>query len=292
VGGQALEGHHGWVPASYAMQTAGLGLLLSAFIYSEQAWADVSPGGIAVGTLSFAVPIVLAPRAMRRDTVMPAVHLAVGLGFLAVFLDRATPLSADAIVWVLDAALLASAIVLVRLLSTDTSGERHAWALNAFVTALLAGFVLIAWTGTGPLDMEDHVVWPLDAWLLLVVALTHWGVHRAPPGLKQAWFGSVLAYCMVFWIPLGMWSVHGALDGPSELALLIVGGAGVVGFLYGDRHGVRDLLAAAALAFIVALWAWALDRAGALGAVLALAATAALLFWVSGKVRASGPDPR
>jgi len=42
-------------------------------------------------------------------------------------------------------------------------------------------------------------------------------------------------------------------------------------------------MGAAALAFIVPLWYWAVDRGGALGAVAALAATAALLFWLSGR---------
>ena len=73
--------------------------------------------------------------------------------------------------------------------------------------------------------------------------------------------------------------------GSAELSLLAVGGVGVFGFVYAERHGIRELLGMSALAFIVALWYWAVSRAGALGAVAALAATAGALFWISGKAR-------
>jgi hypothetical protein len=45
----------------------------------------------------------------------------------------------------------------------------------------------------------------------------------------------------------------------------------------------------ATLAFIVPLWYWAVDRAGALGAVAALIATAGILFWVSGRIGPRAP---
>jgi hypothetical protein len=209
------------------MQTSGVGLLLGAFLYSEGAWQDMSAGGIGVGVLSLAAPIVLAPRAMRRGVVMPAVHLATGLGFLAVFLDRATPLSADGIVWVLDGVLIASMLVLVRMLVTDRTGERHPWALNAFVMAMLAGFALVAATAVGPLDLSDDAVWPLDAWLGLAVILAVWGVHRGPVGLSRGWLGRVLAWLLCVWMAFGFFTALEALDGPPELPLLLVGGAGV-----------------------------------------------------------------
>jgi len=281
--GVRIGGARRWRPASYLMQTSGLGLLLGAFVYSEGAWSDLSAGGIATGVLSLAAPIVLAPRAMRRDVVMPAVHLAMGLGFLAVFLDRATPLSGDAIVWVLDGVLVVAALALVRLLARDPSGERSPWALNAFVMAMLAGFVLVATTAVGPLGLTDDAVWPLDLWLAVCVALTVWGVHRGPPSLSREWLGRVLAWLLLAWIVLGFVTALEALDGPPELTLLLVGGAAVAAFAYASSVGFRSLMGTAALAFIVPLWYWAVDRGGALGAVAALAATAALLFWLSGR---------
>ncbi|HSM62278.1 MAG TPA: DUF2157 domain-containing protein, partial [Longimicrobiales bacterium] len=122
AGGVRLEGRGRWRPASYLMQTAGLGLLLFAAVYSEQAWVDRTPGAVVVGILALAVPLVLAPRSFRRNVVMPAVHFCAGLAFLAVFLDRALGLSDDGLVWTLDAVLLASTLVFSRLLLRDPDG--------------------------------------------------------------------------------------------------------------------------------------------------------------------------
>jgi hypothetical protein len=289
--GVRFENSHRWLPVSYLMQTSALGLLLTAFIYSERAWSDTSAGGFVMGVLSLGVPIVLAPRSMRRSVVMPAVHLAMGLGFLAVFLDRATGLSGDAIVWVLDAVLLASALVLMRTVKSDLAGERHPWALNAFVMAMLAGFVLITITAIGPLSLDDEAVLPLDLWLGISVVLAVWGVRHDAEGLRREIFGRLLAYLLFLWIPFGFFTALETLDGPPELAVALVGGAGVIAFLYANRWGLRHLFGFAALAFICALWYWGWERGGAFGAVLALAATAGILFWLSGRSgEADAPD--
>ncbi|MEQ1855048.1 MAG: hypothetical protein ABL963_01180 [Longimicrobiales bacterium] len=273
-----------WRPAAYLMQTAGLGLLFSAFVYSRRAWADLSLGGVLVGVLSLVVPIVLAPRAMRRNRVMPAVHLAFGLAFLAVFLERATPLSEDAIIWVLDAVLLATLLMLSRALSSEGGVERHPWMVNALVTAMGSGFLLVTWTGLGPLDLSEDAIWPLDLWLALTVGLGVWGIERGPPSLSREWLGDLLAWLLVAWIALGFYTSLEALDGPPELPLLLVGGAGVAAFVYANGRGLRSLMGAATLAFVAPLWYWAVDRGGALGAVAALVATAGILFWVSGRI--------
>jgi hypothetical protein len=290
AGAVRLEGSRRWRPASYLMQTSGLGLLLAAFVYSEAAWPDLSVGGFVAGLLSLAVPIVLAPRAMRRNSVMPAVHLAMGIAFLGIFLDRATPLSEDAIAWALDAVLLGAIFVLLRVLADDPDGERHPWALNAFVMAMLAGFVLVSLTAIGPLDLSEEAIWPLDLWLGITVALAVWGVERGPAGLSRVWLDKILAWLLVAWIVFGFFTALEALDGPPELPLLLVGGAGVVAFMYANAKGFRGLMGAAALAFIVPLWYWAVDRGGALGAVAALAATAGVLFWLSGRTGRADSD--
>jgi hypothetical protein len=286
--GARLEGGRRWLPASYLMQTAGLGLLLGAFAYSEEVWLDRTPGGVVIGVLALATPIVLAPRAMRRNVVMPAVHLAMGFGFLAVFLDRTTSLSGNSTVWILDGVLLASVFVLIAVMLRDPDGERHPWALNAFVMAMFGGFFLIAWTGLGVLRLSNEVLYPLDLWLALTVALTLWGIHAAPDGLRREWFGQLLALLMLTWIPFGLLTAYETIDGPAELALLLVAGVGGAGFVYGNREEIRALMAASTLAFVTALWVWAVDRGGALGAVAALVVTAALLFWISG--RTGEPD--
>jgi len=286
VAGVTLEGRSRWRPAAYAMQTAGLTLLLAALAYSESAWPDLSVGGVAAGLASLVVPLVLAPRAMRRNTVMPAVHLAFGLAFLALFLERSTPLDEEALVWVLDAVLAVAIVVLVRMLARDPDGLEHPWVLNAFVMAMLAGFVLVWATALGPLDLDEHSVWPVDVWLAMSAALTVWGVERGPAGLRRAWLDKVLACLLVTWVILGFYTSLDALRGPPELPLLVVGGAGVAAFVYANAREFRSLMTAAALAFIAPLWYWALDRGGALGgvaALAALAATAGVLFWLSGR---------
>lgn len=281
--GAHLEGHRRWTPASYLMQTAALGLLMVAALYSKEAWDDLTAGGVAAGVAALVVPLALAPRAIRRSAVMPAVHLAFGLGFLAVFLDRATPLSGDAIVWVLDGVLLVSAALLVSVLRKDPAGRGHPWALNAFVTAVYAGAVLVAFTSLGPMDLEETAIYPLDLWWVLLTGLTLWGIHRAPRGLRQDWFEVQLAYCVLFWIPLGFFTALEAMDGGPWLQLGLVGSVAVAGFVYAARVGVTRVMITSALAFVAALWYWAVEMAGALGAVLALAVAAALLFRISGR---------
>ena len=287
VAGVALEGTHRWRPASYLLQTSGAVLVLASYVYSAGAWGDGTLGGRVVGFLALATPIVLAPRALRRNLVMPAVHLALGLGFLAVFLNRATSLSDQAIVWVLDAVLLVAILGLVSLMRRDPAGERHPWALNAFVMGMGAGFVLVSMTVFGVLSMSDGGLLALDLWLALSVALTLWGVHRAPPGLHRGWFDRLLAYECLAWVPLGLGTAFETFDGPPELGVVMVGGVGVLAFIHADRHGLKQLMGTASLAFIVPVWWWAVERAGALGGVAALLATAGFLFWASGR-RGSG----
>jgi len=270
------------------MQTAGLGLLLGALIYSERAWADLTAGGMVAGALALAVPAVLGPRAIREGNVMPAVHLAFSFAFLAVFLDRATPLSPDGTVWVLDAVLLAALLALTRMLREEADDAERPWVLNAFVTAISAGFVLIGWTAVGPLRFEETAILPLDAWLLLSIALTMRGIDSDGFGDRRAWLERLLSLQVLLGVGFGFFTALEALDGPPELAVLFVGGGGVLAFLYANRRGLRQVLGSAAVAFVAAAWYWGVERGGALGAVFALALTAAALFWISG--RSGSPD--
>jgi hypothetical protein len=286
--GTLLEGRtERWRPAAYLTQTAGLVLLFVAYVYSEQAWPDATAGGVLSGVLALATPIVLAPRAMRQNVVMPAVHLTLGIPFLAVFLDRATGLSGDGIVWVLDGVLAIAIFVLARTLARGE--DRHPWALHAFVMAMVVGFALISLTALEPLDMEENAVWPLDVWLAMAAGLAVWGMEGAAQSARRALLASSLCWLMVAWIPLGFYTALEALGGPSELPLLLVGGMAGVAFVYASNAGLRELMAAASLAFIAPLWYWAVDRAGALGAVAALAVTAALLLWVSSRTGPKEP---
>ncbi|MEM7414102.1 MAG: hypothetical protein AAF389_01325 [Gemmatimonadota bacterium] len=283
VGGVRLEAEERWRPASYLMQASGLGLLLAAYIHSESVWPDQSIPGFVVGIASLVTPIALTAHAMRRSVVMPAIHLAAGLAFLAIFLDRTTGMSFDEIVWCLDAVLVAAIVVLVRMLQSDPDLRQRPWALNAFVLAMGAGFVFVALTALGPFSMSEDALIPVDLWLAFSVALTLWGVHRAPAGLRRSWFQTLLAWEMLAWAILGCITVGATWNADPWLALILVGGVAVVGFMHADKHSFDALMTASSFAFIVPVWWWSVDTAGALGGVFALLATAGLLFWASGR---------
>jgi hypothetical protein len=285
--GLQLEHGERWRPAAYLMQTAGLLIVLFAFAYSERPWPDLTTPAVVIGIGALVLPLVLAYRSIGRDPFMPAVHVAIGLSFLAVFLDRATPLDEDGIVWVLDGVLVLIGIALLarlRRAGRSEDARDDAWALNAFVAAMYAGFVLVGLTAAGPFDLDDGTVWALDAWLLGMVALTLWGIHRAPPALQREWFGLQLALGVVMAVPLCFYTTLEALDAPPETAALACAALGGLAMAYGLRREVRSVLVAGCLALLIAAWYYGVERGGVLGAVAALAATAALLFWLSARL--------
>jgi uncharacterized membrane protein len=282
--GARIEAARRWLPAALLMQVSGLGVLAFAIIYSERAWADGTAGAIILGVLGLLAPVVLAPRTLRGSTLMPAVHLCFALEFLALFLDRATPVSGNDIIWIIDGVLVAAIVLLVALMRRDQEGKLHPWALNAFAAALYAGFVLVVLTGDQPLDLQEDVAYALDVWLLLVVGVTLWGIHRAPSGLRRDWFEDQLALAMLAWIPLAFFTALEAMESGPEVPLALIGVPAVAGFAYADRYRVRGVLATSALSFVVAVWYWGVERAGALGAAIALGVTAGLLFWLSGRI--------
>jgi hypothetical protein len=281
--GILLGGRARWRAASVFLQVAGLLVLLGTYMYSEAAWDDGSPGGILVGLLALATPLATAPRSLlSRDPFMPAFHLSLLLGFLAVFLDRATPLSADAILWVLDGVLVVLGMLLLRALARDPEGSD--WALNAFVMAMYAGLLLVALTGLEVFRLDESTLYGVDAWLLGMTALTLWGIHRAPPALQRDWFERQLGGTVLLWIPFLFATCIELWDAPAELTALLVGGVGAAGLWHSVRFGGRQTLVASCLAVLAAAWYYGIERGGALGVVLSLGLSAAFLFWVSTRI--------
>lgn len=291
TGGIVLEARGRWAPTSYALQLAGLGLLLSAYVWSERAWPDLSLPATVFGGSALIVPVALGWRALRsRDAYMPAAHFAAGLGFLAVFLDRTTALSGDAIIWILDAVLLCTIAGLGRILALDPGREEHPSALNTFIAAMGAGFVLVGYTAAEPLDMGVDVFLALDAWWALTTALTVWGLERGGRLAQRSGLTLLIAIELLAWIGLGFTTVTETFDGGFGLTTLLVSGMAVVAFVYADRRGLTELLLAAAIAFVVPIWIWAVEAAGALGGIAALVLTATLLFVAAGR-RGSATTP-
>ena len=273
----------GWV-----LETTALAVLLVALAYSERAWPDRSPGAVVVGLLCLVVPLVLTPLSVRRGHVMPAVNAAFGYGFLYLFLDRSLGLPSDRIIWALDGVAAASIAVLLAHIVRSPPGEDRSWVLGVLLTSLWAGFVLVLFTGLGPLDLEEDAVFPLDAWLAAVAGLTLWGMHGAPAPLRRPWYGRQLAWTLLLGIPLTFWTFLGGLESSPWTAAAGVGvfGAGVL--WYGLREGDRPILLVGCVALVSGAWYLAVERGEGLGAAGALAFTGALLFWVSSRL-GSGP---
>ena len=283
AGGITLEVRGRWAPSSFALQLAGVGLLLTAYVWSERAWADQSLQATIFGGSALVAPAALVWRSIKsRNTLLPGIHFAAGLGFLAIFLDRSTPLSGDSIIWVLDGVLLLATMILGRLLSAGPEYGGKDWALNAFITSMGAGFVLVTLTATGPLGMEDPML-ALDAWWALAVGLTVCGLAVETTPADRGGLQYLLALEVLGWIPLGMATARETLNQGPGLATLMVSGVAIAAYLYADRSGYTPVLAAAAIAFVLPIWAWAVEAGGATGGIAALTLTAGVLFWAAGR---------
>lgn len=289
--GLVLERSVRVAPAAYLLQASGLALLLMTSVYSTRAWSDASAGAIVFTTFLLVVPLVTAGLAIRRNTIMPAIHTAFGYAFLFVFLQRTTAIDPETSIWILDAVALAATVLLVLRLRDDAHHDEDDWTLNAFVASLWSAGVLVFFTALGPLSLREDAVWALDLWLVIVTLLTLWGIHRAPHGLRRDWFGRQLALCIVMGTGLGFATALGSLDMSELGAALLVGGLGAAGLFYGLRFDARDAIAASCLALLAAAWYFGTETGGAIGAVAALVFSAALFFWLSmrlGGTRAEG----
>jgi hypothetical protein len=279
--GMVTESSERMAPAAYLLQSAGLALLLMSFIYSGRAWSDSSPGAIVFGIAIIAVPLVTAGLAIRRNPVMPAIHTAFGYAFLYTFLERATPLDDTSILWILDGVAVLATVLLALRLGRAEHQEPDDWTLNAFISSLYAAGILVFLTAAGPLNMDDQAVWALDLWLVIVGGLALWGIHAAPPGLRRSWFALQLSVCMLLAMIFGWWTTLGALDMDDTAAALFIGVLGAAGIVYGLRFDARDTIIASCITLLTAAWYFGTEAGGAFGAVLALAFSAILFFWIS-----------
>ena len=279
--GMRLEAARRYVPVTYALQTSGLILLLSAYVYSMEAWDNTTAGGIVVGLLALATPVATIPVFVRRNPVMPAVASALGYGFLAAFLFRAFDLDADIIIWVLDGALVSTLAVLGLLMHSGRAESVSRRTFYAFAVSLYAGYAMAGMTAAGPLELGDETLLALDAWLVLVTALALWGIHRAPAALRSARYTYHVAASVLLAIPLGFGTTLEVYDLPPLGTAAVVAGAGACGLWYGLRRDARPLVLCSCATIVSAAWYLGVDAGERLGSVLALAFTAALFFWVA-----------
>ncbi len=286
--GLKIEHRTRWRPVAYLLQVAGLGILLLAVGHSERAWADRSPVAAGFAFLALAIPLAMVPVTSYRNQFMPAVHTAFGYGFLYLFLDRALGMDWEEAIWVLDLVLMASLTFFALRFRRDPEGS--GWAVGALVAGLFAGMILILLTGLGPLDRGDEAILGLDLWYGVVVLLTLWGIHQPDPGLSRPWYGTVLAWLVLLWVPIGYATTLELLDLGDVASALAQAVVGALAIAYGMGRGHRSVMYAGCFLVVVAAWVFGIQASGALGAVLALAFTAGLLFWVAGRTGREDPS--
>jgi len=274
-----------WRYSGVLLQTGGLGVILFGLVYSSNAWPDGTGGAVGAGALAFAIPVVLAPLSFREGVIMAGIHTALAFGYLTVFLDRTFGLDFDAIVWFLDGAALA-AIGVFWLAIRRWPEEYTDRALVAFAVSMWAGLVLALCTGLGPLDMPEHAILAMDLWMLLVAGLTLWGIHRSPSEFRRDAYETNLALCVAVGGLMAMFTAGETWDLGAEGAAAAGALVGALGSAYGLRWRSHQVLLVGALVILLGTWVFAVDQAGAMGGVLALLASAAVLFWISTRIRA------
>jgi hypothetical protein len=284
--GVALGSRQRWRAVSGLLQVAGPVMIIMAAAWSENAWRDRSAAGIAAGLVVLTASALALAAARKQGELLMA--LQVPLSFLATFeaLDRGAGLQVKTILWILDGVLLvALAWTAIRL--RKPGGPT--WLLGTFTAFLYASLVLLLFSGVIVWDLKRFAIIPVDIWLLAVAGLSMWGLQPdIPEYLRHEAYERQLAWCILLWIPFGFFTTLVSLrSGPSEAAL-VVAAAGALGLGYALPRGSRAVLVTACITLLAAAWYYGVSKAGALGAVGALAATAVLLLWASSRLTTPG----
>ncbi|MBI4539245.1 MAG: DUF2157 domain-containing protein [Gemmatimonadetes bacterium] len=282
--GMLLEARERWRRIGYAFQVAGLGALLIAVGYSEQAWPAGSTLAVVAGSTALATPGVVLAIVLRRSAVMPAIMLAATYPFVAVGVARVASLSGDTVIWIADGVFGLTALALAILLARSRAGVSQPWLLPAVAVQLYAALFLVGATALEALELDERGAYLLDAWLVAVTALAWWGLHGAPPALRRPWYAAQLTLSVLLGIWLGFWTLSGPLGAGPTATAAVVAMLGVLGLGHGVPRGMPELMAASCLAIVSAAWYYAFERAQLLGTVLALLVTAAALFWLAGRI--------
>lgn len=282
--GIALTARDRWSGVAYLLQVVGPVVIAMAAAWSENAWPDRSSGGVGAAVVMLATTVLALVVAARKDSLLVALQVPLAFLFLYVVLDRGLGFDVKTCLWVLDALLVVA-------LATTAFGLRRpdgpGWLLGAFTSFLYAALALLLFSAIIVWNMHRMAVVPMDIWLLTVAGLSVWGMQEGvPEQLRHAAYERQLAYCVILWIPFGFFTTLVSLySGPTEAALVVAAG-GASGLWFALPRGSRDVLVASCLTLLAAAWYYGSARAGALGAVVALAATAAALLWASSRMQA------
>lgn len=280
--GVALTARGRWRAVAGILQVAGPIMIVMAAAWSENAWPDRSPGAVAAGLVCLATLAVALGVALRKDALLVALQVPLAFLFLYVALDRSLGVDVETCLWILDGVLVvALAAVAVRL--RQPGGPP--WLLGAFTALLYAAVALLLFSGLTAWHLDRLSIVPVDIWLMLVAGLSLWGAQPSvPEHLRHEGYERQLAYCILLWIPLGFSTTLDAMYAGPNTAALTVAAAGALGLWFAIPRGSKGVLVASCLTLLIAAWYYGSARAGALGAVVALAATAALLLWASSRM--------
>lgn len=286
--GVRLLGPPRLVPVAYLLQLSAPVLLVMALAYSENAWPDQTFGGVVAGVVSLAIPLVIVSLTLRKDPVLGALQAVFSFLFFFLFLDRALGLEMRTSLWVLDGVgLLGLGWLGYRL--RDPQGPE--WTLDTFLALLYASLFLVFLSGDILWDLESFVIIPADVWLLTVAGISVWALQEnVPVHLQRDWYERQLAYCIVLAIPFAFMTTLEAMKMGPNTAALTLAGIGGAGLWYSIPRGFPWVLAASCLTLLIAAWYYGAEKAGALGAVFALAGMSVILFWGSfklGRLRAT-----
>lgn len=269
-------------PVAYLLQLAGTVLILMAFIHSEEAWEDGTLGGWGVGLAALVMPVGLLYIAIKDRGILAGLQAALSFLFLFVFLDRALGLSEESILWILDGVLV-GVLGLLAFKLRDSKVPR--WALGVFFTLLLSSIVLIGFSSDLLWDLESKTIYPMDLWLITVAGLCIWGLQEDTPShLRREWYEHLLALSILVAIGFAFLTTLEGLDTGPTAAAAAVAAIGVLGLWYGLPRHRMWVAGASCVALLIAAWYWGAEMSGALGAVLALLAVSAILFWSATRI--------
>lgn len=304
VGGFLYEGRarddaesgSGPVAVAYGLQAAGLGVLATAAAHSDAAWPSGLPSGRLVAILTFMTPVGAFALVRTRNRVMPALVVLGAYVFFAVGLHRFSTEPSDAGIWILDGIFVLLTVGMAGVIrgraARGASTEAGLDALLvAFAAHLYVGFALLLATGLGPLSLEGDAYLLVDAWWVLVTAAIAWGVHGAPGALRRPWIPRLLPLSVALAVILAFPTVLAGLNGDATGAAVMVAVVGAAALGYGLRWEIPGVVEVGCLALIVAAWTYTASRSSPLAGALALAGTAAVLFWLARRSGAQSPHP-
>ena len=277
------EGHR-WTQYALAA-TGGAILIIAGGTFLAWAWPEMGYAGQTMALAVIGLGVCgLGFRLLPRPRFVPVAYLLLLSGPVLLLLALAYSENAWAdktvggvLVGVFSLAI--PAVLVTFFLKRDS-------VLGALQAALSFLFFFLFLDRALGLTLEASL-WVLDG--LAVAGLAWLGFHlrnpKGPEWVLNTFFAVFYAsLLLVFFSGEVLWNLEDFVMVPADIWLLIVAAVGAFGLWVNIPRGVRSILLASCVALLVAAWYYGAEKAGALGAVLALTVMAIVLFWASSKL--------